>query len=343
MADPRVALLIFAGLVAAVAVLAWPRYGALSRLVRLLQLTERVLAEDALKYLHGLEHARGAASLESVAGALGVSRSRALRVLQRLDRLGFARTGATGLHLTEAGRHYALRLVRTHRLWERYLADETGVAPADWHERADAREHALSSDEADALSARMGHPLYDPHGDPIPTATGDLPPTSGRPLTALVPGEGGWITHVEDEPRSAFERLAAARLAAGGRLRVVERTADGLALDVDGRSVTLDATLAAQVTVGRRAGPGEPESGTSLADLRPGEAAVVERLLPALRGRQRRRLLDLGLVPGTEVTAELDSVTHDPVGYRVRGALIALRRSQAEAVLVRPVKTPVEA
>ncbi|MDH4351660.1 MAG: FeoA domain-containing protein, partial [Gemmatimonadota bacterium] len=308
-ADPRVALLVFAGLVVVVAVLTWPRHGVLSKLARLAQLTERVLAEDALKYLHGIEQAHGAPSLESVAGALDVSRSRALRVLQRLDRLGFARTGATGLHLTEAGRHYALRLVRTHRLWERYLADETGVAPADWHEYADTREHALSSDEADALSARMGHPLYDPHGDPIPTAAGDLPPATGRPLTALVPGEGGWITHVEDEPRSAFEGLVAAGLAAGGRLRVLERVADGLVLDVDGRSVTLDATLAAQVTVGRRAGPGEEVSGTSLADLRPGEAGVVERLLPALRGRQRRRLLDLGLVPGTEVTAELDSIT----------------------------------
>lgn len=342
MVDPRVALLIFAGLVVAVAVLLWPRSGAVPRLARLLQLTERVLAEDALKYLHGIEHAHGAPSLESVAGALGISRSRALRVLQRLDRLGFARTGPTGLHFTEAGRHYALRLVRTHRLWERYLADETGVAPEDWHEYADTREHALSPDEANALSARMGHPLYDPHGDPIPTAAGDLPPLSGRPLTALEPGEGGWITHVEDEPRIAFERLVAAGLAAGGRLRVVERVSDGLALDVDGRSVTLDATLAGQVTVGRRVSPADPVSGTALADLRPGEAAVVERLLPALRGRQRRRLLDLGLVPGTEVTAELDSVTHDPVGYRVRGALIALRRSQAAAVLVRRVPAPVE-
>jgi DtxR family Mn-dependent transcriptional regulator len=343
MPDPRTALLVFALFSAAVAALLWPRHGVVPRFTRLLSLTERVLAEDALKYLHGLERGGQTASLEGVAGSLGVARARALRVLQRLDHLGLARTGSTGLHLTETGRHYALRLVRTHRLWERYLADETGVAPEDWHDDADAREHALSTDEAEALSARMGHPLYDPHGDPIPTAAGDLPPLSGRPLTALRPGEAGRITHVEDEPRSAFERLVAVGLAAGARVRVVAEGSDGIALEVDGRSVTIDGTLAGQVTVAQRAGAGNGASGMTLADLRPGDAAVVERLLPVLRGRQRRRLLDLGLVPGTVVSAELDSITHDPVGYRVRGALIALRRPQAAAILVRPVPAPVEA
>jgi len=342
MPDPRSALLVFAGVTVAVAALLWPRYGAVTRFTRLIRLTERVLAEDALKYLHGLEHQGGAASLESVAGALGVSRARTLRVLQRLDQLGLARTGPTGLHLTEAGRHYAVRLVRTHRLWERYLADETSVAPEDWHEYADTREHALTLEEADALSARMGHPLYDPHGDPIPTAAGDLPPLMGRALTALEAGEGGRIVHVEDEPRSAFERLVAAGVGAGGQVRVVREGPDGMVLDVDGRAVTLDSTLAGQVTVAQPFEAVEQVSGVTLADLGPGDAGMVVRLLPVLRGRQRRRLLDLGLVPGTVVTAELDSVTHDPVGYRVRGALIALRRPQAAAVVVRPVPTPAE-
>jgi DtxR family Mn-dependent transcriptional regulator len=72
----------------------------------------------------------------------------------------------------------------------------------------------------------------------------------------------------------------------------------------------------------------------TLGALAPGETARVVRLSPECRGAQRRRLLDLGLVPGTPVTAELVSLAGDPVAYRIRGALIALRREQANRVVV---------
>jgi DtxR family Mn-dependent transcriptional regulator len=63
----------------------------------------------------------------------------------------------------------------------------------------------------------------------------------------------------------------------------------------------------------------------------------VVRLSSNCRGAQRRRLLDLGVVPGTEIEAELPSASGDPVAYRIRGALIALRRQQAEWIEVAPV------
>jgi Fe2+ transport system protein FeoA len=63
----------------------------------------------------------------------------------------------------------------------------------------------------------------------------------------------------------------------------------------------------------------------------------VTGLSRSLRGPQRRRLLDLGFVPGTLIEAEISSAMGDPIAYRVRGALIALRREQADAVLTEPV------
>jgi DtxR family Mn-dependent transcriptional regulator len=60
----------------------------------------------------------------------------------------------------------------------------------------------------------------------------------------------------------------------------------------------------------------------------------VVRLSAACQGLQRRRLLDLGVVPGTRVTAEFASPGGDPIAYRIRGALIALRRVQAELIQV---------
>jgi len=54
-----------------------------------------------------------------------------------------------------------------------------------------------------------------------------------------------------------------------------------------------------------------------------------------VQGAQRRRLLDLGVVPGTVIRAELRSLSGDPVAYRIRGAMIALRRAQADGILIR--------
>jgi DtxR family Mn-dependent transcriptional regulator len=72
-----------------------------------------------------------------------------------------------------------------------------------------------------------------------------------------------------------------------------------------------------------------------LDELRPGEEGVVVRLAGGVQGAQRRRLLDLGVVPGTVIRVELASASGDPMAYRIRGAVIALRRAQADDILVR--------
>ena len=62
-----------------------------------------------------------------------------------------------GFELTNEGRSYALRMIRVHRLWERYLADETGLAETEWHRRAEKLEHNMTEQEAEALAASAGH------------------------------------------------------------------------------------------------------------------------------------------------------------------------------------------
>jgi ferrous iron transport protein A len=73
----------------------------------------------------------------------------------------------------------------------------------------------------------------------------------------------------------------------------------------------------------------------TLASLRLGERGVVQSL--RCKGLIRRRMLDLGLVPGTEVEAVMLSPNGDPVAYQVRGTMLALRREDAEAVEIRRV------
>ena len=72
--------------------------------------------------------------------------------------------------------------------------------------------------------------------------------------------------------------------------------------------------------------------------LAPGEVVRVVGLSSACQGTQRRRLLDLGVVRGTEIEAELVAAAGDPVAYRVRGALIALRREQASWIAIERIR-----
>lgn len=270
----------------ALVLLLWPGGGYLSRWRRLARLSRRVHIEDGLKHLYDCEYRNRTASVESLAGALEVKRSRAAEVLIQLESMGLASTQETGAALTSAGRDEALRIVRIHRLWERYLAERTGVSRAHWHEEAEHQEHHMSVEETETLSQEMGHPAYDPHGDPIPTAEGDVPPRRSLPLTSLKVGEIGRIEHVEDEPEDVYQRLTDAGLH------------------------------------------------DSLDDLEMGECAHVVRISPACRGLERRRLMDIGLVPGTAVSLEMRSPMGDPMAYQIRGATIALRRHQARHVQV---------
>lgn len=331
--DPISALAWFALLCVVIAVLAWPRHGVIARTAALARMNERVRIEDILKHVHRSEYDGTPATVESVAGALQVSRVAATRLLARLEEMGLVDAGETGFALTDEGRTYALRVVRTHRLWERYLADRTGVRPEEWHDEAEKYEHKLSVDAADRLAASLGHPLYDPHGDPIPSADGQMPPRRGVALTTLSPGDTAVIAHLEDEPREIFEQLVAERLAPRLSLEVLAAPPGEVRFRTERGDHALPPSVARNITVETRAvAVAEPGSLLSLADAAGGEEWRVIGISPLCEGAERRRLLDLGVVPGTVVRAELRGAAGDPIAFRVRGALIALRRDQASRV-----------
>lgn len=75
-------------------------------------------------------------------------------------------------------------------------------------------------------------------------------------------------------------------------------------------------------------------AGEPLSLLKQGDQAKVVKLSPRIRGAERRRLMDLGFLPGTLIENELVSSGGDPIAYRIRGAVIALRKSQAELISV---------
>jgi DtxR family Mn-dependent transcriptional regulator len=335
MIDPTLAWLTALALALALAALFWPARGAVWRTLRAFRAGERVLIEDALKHLYDCEYHGYTCTLQSLAGALGLGGGRAAELLARLQQRELAAPVEAGHGLTSEGRRYALRVIRIHRLWEKYFSDETGVPPREWHSLAEIEEHRTSPNEADRLAARMGHPRFDPHGDPIPTADGEIAPRRGRPLTELAAGKPARIVHVEDEPEAVYEQLLAAGLHPGMWIRILESSTRLIRLEADADEHVLAPAMAANVWV--EPVPDAPwigEQFVRLSTLEVGGRARVAGISARCRGAERRRMLDLGLVPGTVVKAEMTSPGGDPTAYRIRGAMIALRREQADQIHV---------
>ncbi|HOX03533.1 MAG: FeoA domain-containing protein [Verrucomicrobia bacterium] len=334
--SPGWALAIGVAVLGMICLAVWPRWGLWDRWRRYRTLRNRILSEDALKHLHRCERERCRATIPSLAGALQVSPNHVAEVLGDMERRGLISVLGEEIQLAATGRAYALSVIRAHRLWERHLAEQTGVAEKDWHRLAERHEHFLSPEAADALSARLGHPTHDPHGDPIPTAGGEWVAHGGKPLSALGILQTGRIVHLEDEPPAIYEQLTALGLYPNMRVRLLEAGPGGIRFWAEGDEHLLTPLAAANISVVPEMVEEEIEapSGSGLHLLKPGESARVVGVSPRCRGPERRRLLDLGIVPGTVIAAELASPGGDPIAYRIRGALIALRREQARLIQV---------
>jgi Fe2+ transport system protein FeoA len=208
-------------------------------------------------------------------------------------------------------------------LWETYLADRTGFGEAEWHFQADRREHVTSAGQLQQLVRTTGNPRFDPHGDPIPTEAGEVPSRYGRPLSDCEPGDDVRIVHVEDEPEAIYAKLRAQAIRVNQRATVLDKSPERICIEVDGAEQAMPPVVAGNVWVipVPQGAPAEPCE--RLSSLRVGESRTVVGISAACQGLQRRRLLDLGVIPGTEVTAVFDSPLGNPTAYRVRGALIA--------------------
>jgi DtxR family Mn-dependent transcriptional regulator len=302
---------------------------------RMRQQRRRVLVEDALKHLHACERQGRTASIDSLAGALGRSPRRVIELCGRMQARGWVELTEAGLRLTPEGEQLALQVIRAHRLWERYLADEARLPLSKLHAIADRREHQRDDEAIQAMDAAMGHPLTDPHGDPIPSAAGTLPPSVSKRLTEWPVGRPATIVHLEDEPPAVFSQIIAEGLRPGQQIRVIEADARRIIFTDETNTFLLAPVIAGNIFIV----PAEPAAAAvpihPLTILKAGETATVHRLDETLQGYTRRRLLDLGLTPGAEISAEYAAFLGDPMAFRVRGSLVALRRDQAAHVLIR--------
>jgi DtxR family Mn-dependent transcriptional regulator len=301
------------------------------------RLRRRVLREDALKNICSARHDGRSLDLTELADRLKLSQTAVRDLVDELDSAGLVRVQAGVLVPTEAGENIGLHVLRGHRLWERYLTDEARIPIDRVHDRAERAEHRFRAADLESLADHLGHPRADPHGDLIPPAAGEIGRRGRTPLTAWPLDVLAVIDHIEDEPPQALRDTLRAGLRPGTAIRVIARAADSVVCETSAGPCTLAPSTAALIDV-RPAAVGEEigKRPPTLAELPLGESAEVATLADTCTGLGRRRLLDLGFTAGAPVEAVLANIDDAAHAYRIRDTMIALRKEQAEQVLIRP-------
>lgn len=175
--------------------------------------------------------------------------SEAVKKLTAQGLLTHARYGA--IELTEAGRTAALAMVRRHRLLETFLVAELGYAWDEVHDEAEVLEHAVTDRLIEALDARLGHPVRDPHGDPIPGRDGTVPMPPAVQLGLAPDGTRVRVVRISDTDPKLLRYFAELGIALDTELLIRDRKtfAGTLTLQVGGAAVEVGMPAAEAVWV----------------------------------------------------------------------------------------------
>lgn len=292
----------------------------------------RIEAEDILKAAYALQEKEGSWTDKSLARWMDSPEDLAREAAQALVAFGWAEEGAGAeLRLTPEGRSRAEELIRAHRLWELYLVDRERMSLEEVHAEAHRREHDTTAEEIERLDRDLEHPAWDPHGHIIPASGCRVPAAIRRTLFEEgTPESRLRIVSLDDEPAALLAQLMALGLGPGVELTVVERASDRLWLQVNGDSIPVALAAARHVCVITA-----PVLPVELGRLPSGSRAQVLEIRGD--GKHQRRMLDMGFVPGADIAVIRTAPLGDPVEYEIKGTAVALRRDDANTVLVEEV------
>jgi len=183
-----------------------------------------VTEENYLKSIYKIAETDGIpVSTNSVAARMQTTAASVTDMIKRLsekDLLDYEKY--RGVQLTKEGNRLATQLIRKHRLWEVFLTEQLGFRWDEVHDIAEELEHIQSTQLIDRLDRFLGHPRFDPHGDPIPDANGEWEHRQQIPLSALQPGQTGIVTGVNDHSPAFLQYLQQLGLTLGARVALQE-------------------------------------------------------------------------------------------------------------------------
>ncbi|TKC07376.1 metal-dependent transcriptional regulator [Pedobacter frigoris] len=166
---------------------------------------------------------RPEAGTNEMAAYLGVKPATATDMLKKLkekDLVTYKKYGK--ILLTESGKKNGIAILRKHRLWETFLYEKLDFSWDEVHEVAEQLEHIQSAKLVDKLEEFLGFPEFDPHGDPIPKANGEIPATAKTLLSEMKAGQTCKVAAVKDTSTLFLQYLEKLHITIGTTLKVIE-------------------------------------------------------------------------------------------------------------------------
>ncbi len=211
-----------------------------------------ISVEDYLKAILRLTADGSYASTSALAAELTISAPSVSGMLRKLaaQRL-IQHNRYYGARLTAAGQRQALRTLRRHRLVELFLHKCLGLTWDEIHEEAEVLEHALSERLESRIDEWLGHPGFDPHGEPIPDASGYIKPRKLVPLSDIPVRAGAVVAQVRSRDAGLLVYFGERRILPNRKITVLGRDQFGgsLKVRVAGRIQYLGSEAAQQVMV----------------------------------------------------------------------------------------------
>jgi DtxR family Mn-dependent transcriptional regulator len=217
-----------------------------------------MLSQTEENYLKALFHLTSELSGKSEAGtnelaaALNVKPATANDMLKKLKGkklIDYEKYGK--ITLTASGKKQAIAIVRKHRLWETFLYEKLGFSWDEVHEVAEQLEHIHSAKLIEQLEQFLGYPEFDPHGDAIPNAKGELKPQVRKTLSQVAVGKTCKLVAVKDNSASFLQYVVQVGLGLSSRIKVAGRQKfDGsMEIEVNGKRSIVSERFAENVFV----------------------------------------------------------------------------------------------
>jgi DtxR family Mn-dependent transcriptional regulator len=166
----------------------------------------------------------GYISTSALADLLDVSAPAVNRMVTKLREDGLLEHEPyQGIRLTPDGKREALKELRRHRIAEAFLVNVMGFGWHEVHEEADRMSQGLSEVVAGRMAEMAGNPTHCPHGEPIPSAEGELPELNDVLLSDAEENVDLTITRVRTRESDRLEYIAALGLLPGTRMQVLHK------------------------------------------------------------------------------------------------------------------------
>ena len=181
--------------------------------------------ENYLKVIYNLDK-QGIKKITptAIAEALNNNPASVIDMLKKLgDKKLLAYEKTKGAKLTANGKAIAISVIRKHRLWEVFLLEKLGYEWDQVHDIAEQLEHIHYADLADKLDRFLGFPKYDPHGDPIPSANGEMVSVNRIMLEEAQVGKTYKVVGVKDTSPEFLQYLKKLEIGIGTKITIKEK------------------------------------------------------------------------------------------------------------------------